>query len=117
MRASMPAVKRRKSVSMPSEKMTPDSGMRERTISGCSASTGPNTSEACELRLGNGSRTANRSQRVSQGSGSYSGKFFPLPRAVATASDPVTTLFIQAVEPSPVHTINPEDDCISLRPP
>jgi len=31
--------------------------------------------------------------------------------------DPVTMLFIHAVEPKPVETINPDEDWNSLRPP
>jgi hypothetical protein len=56
--ASIPAVKRRKSDSIPSEKMMPFSGIRERNFMGTWAVTWPNTISDVDDLLGNGSLTA-----------------------------------------------------------
>jgi len=65
--ASIPAVKRRKSDSIPSEKMMPFSGIRERNFIGALAVTWPNTISAVDDLLGNGSRTAKVNFLVSHG--------------------------------------------------
>ena len=53
---------------MPSEKITPPSGISDSTTSSCPSSSQPATSVACERLLTNGSRTAQTSLRSSQAS-------------------------------------------------
>src|SRR5476649_2250390 len=58
---------------MPSLKITPFSGMNERSTSDCPRFSFPNTNPACDVRLVNGSRTAKYSSSASHGSRYVSG--------------------------------------------
>ena len=85
------------------------SGTRERSVKGSAY-----TSVACGVRTGNGSpmSIALHPTRWSDRLICCTGSPWT---ALANAIPPVTTLFSQAVEPSPVDTITPEDDCHSAR--
>jgi hypothetical protein len=64
-RAIVPPLNSRKSLSTPSEKMTPLAGIIDSTTMSSPSSIFPMTSSACEARLTNGSRTAQTSERSS----------------------------------------------------
>ena len=66
MRTIAPLVKGRKSLSVPSEKITPASGISDSTISSWPPSSHPVTRVACDRLLTKGSRTAQIRRRSSQ---------------------------------------------------
>ena len=98
---------------MPSLKMTPFSGISERTQSRSDFELAVDQ-VAFEVRLGNGSRTANRNCVAVPWQRHVRRARVALPKAPAIASEPVTMLLNHAVEPSPVETMSPLDDCFSL---
>ena len=111
--ATIPELNARKSLSMPSLKITPLSGISDRIFIGVFAFVVPKTSDVLVATLGNGSRTAKSSEGESQdiGAGGRGGTAPPSPRA--TANEPVTMLLIHAVEPRPVETMIPLEDWTS----
>jgi hypothetical protein len=75
-------------------------GVSDSIFIGVLVSVEPNTSDALVATLGNCSRTANRRKGASQGIAPAARDGVAAPSPWATASEPVTILFIQAVEPS-----------------
>src|SRR5262249_28457166 len=104
----------KKSRSIPSEKTTPPSGMADCTISSCGGSSVPATKLIRECLLLKGSRTTHMSLRSSHfmlkpGSG-FAPKKLTTPHAMLNTEES------QPVEPAPVETMIPLDDCCSLVP-
>jgi hypothetical protein len=115
MKASIPAVNRRKSISIPSEKMTPLSGMRGAKPQGRIPA--DVAVHQARLRRPAGEGLADREHELGAVPGlcDVAGDWPPATAAVMVA-EPVTTLLSHAVEPIPVETISPDDDCSSLCP-
>src|SRR5699024_10944307 len=101
-----PALKCRKSDSIPSEKITPFSGICDSSCNVIVLSTAPNISDVPDLRPGNGSRTLYCTrfsfQPIPPRGGCELPPVPPRPPARTDCSHPV--------EPSPVEIITPEED-------
>src|SRR5580704_15921278 len=113
MRAMLPPLNSRKSDSTPSEKMTPPEDICDSTTSSSPSFKIPKTNSARDVLLTNGSRTAQASWRSSQVIWGAAWGFSPNARAMPPAM--LKTLDSQPVDPAPVATIMPLDDCASLR--
>ena len=115
--ATRPEVNSIASASTPSEKITPPSGMWD---SMRRESPGPNLPAARSTpdeRLRNGSRTTNTRRGSPRGivTGGSAGALPPSSRRF-TASAMLRVELSQPVEPAPVETITPLDDCSSVFP-
>src|SRR6202030_1021225 len=108
MRTIAPLLNARKSRSIPSEKMTPPSGMADCTTSSWDGSRTPATKLICECLLLKGSRTTQMSLRSSHFIVKPGGAFDP--KKLATPDAMLNTEESQPVEPAPVETMIPLDD-------
>src|SRR3954468_3356831 len=102
--------------------MTPSSAILDSRIKGVLAVTRPYANEAPVVFVGNGSRTVKQSQSASHGKSVFMfSALMPEESLVRTAwadcviaAAPVSTLLNQPVEPRPVDTITPLEDCVSV---
>src|SRR5262249_18310760 len=108
--ATAPALKPMKSASRPSLKITPCSGIYERSTSGWRGVSLPNTRLACEVRLVKASRTVKYNSSASHGGGWFPGGggwvVGRWGRGVV-GGGLVRRERTQPVEPAPVETISP----------
>src|SRR5262249_27753236 len=119
--ATDPALNARASASTPSEKMTPPSGMCDSMRNSSPFSSSPAASRTPDERLRNGSRTTKARRGASHASRSRGSRGAPPPRrrprpAPARPAALFGTALTQPVEPAPVVTSTPLDDCSSACP-